>query len=128
MYAAVILQAFKEEPPLNVKCKHKFLIQSTIVTPEKENMSPHEIVRVIFYGHRVQRTSTNVTFLQCGSPDVNEGGKMHQQKIRVSYLPALIPTLEKDETNTAAIIDRIPLVCSKQFVVLQLIPHVLLAA
>lgn len=91
-------------------------------------MSPHEIVRLIFYGHRVQRTSTNVTFLQCGSSDAKAGGKMHQQKIRVSYLPALIPMLEKDEANTAVIIDRIPLVCSKQCVVLRLTPHVLLAA
>ena len=118
MYAAVIRQASKKEPPLNVKCKHKFLIQSTVVTPEKENMSPHEIVRILFSGHRVQRTSTNVIFLQCGSPDVNEGENMHQQRIRVSYLPALIPTLEKDEANTASIIDRFPSVCSKQCVVL----------
>lgn len=127
MYAAVVRQASRE-PPLNVKCKHKFLIQSTVVTPENENMSPHEIVRIIFYGCRVQRTSTNVTFLQCNNFDVNEGGIMHQQRIRVTYLSALVPTLEQHEANTAVIIDRTPSVCSKQCVVLRLTPHVHLAA
>jgi hypothetical protein len=42
----VLLQAMKEEPPLNGKCKDKFLIQSTIITPEKENMTLHELVGV----------------------------------------------------------------------------------
>ena len=42
----VLLQAMKEEPPLNSKCKDKFLIQSTFITPEKENMSLHDLVRV----------------------------------------------------------------------------------
>lgn len=31
-----MLQAMKDEPPLNAKCKDKFLIQSTLLTPEKE--------------------------------------------------------------------------------------------
>ena len=53
---------------------------------------------------------------------------MHQKKIRVSYLPVLIPSPEKDEANTAVIINRTPLVCTKQCVVLRLTPHVLLAA
>lgn len=38
-----MLQAMKEEPPLNAKCKDKFLIQSTLLTPEKEGQ---DIVRV----------------------------------------------------------------------------------
>ena len=37
-----MLQAMKEEPPLNAKCKDKFLIQSTLLTPEKEGQ---DIVR-----------------------------------------------------------------------------------
>lgn len=41
-----MLQAMKEEPPLNVKCKDKFLIQSTIITPEKETMPLQDLVRV----------------------------------------------------------------------------------
>lgn len=41
-----MLQAMKEEPPLNVKCKDKFLIQSTIITPEKETMPLQDLVCV----------------------------------------------------------------------------------
>lgn len=40
----VQLQPMKEEPPLNVKCRDKFLVQSTTITPEKESMSLAEIV------------------------------------------------------------------------------------
>lgn len=40
-----MLQAMKEEPPLNTKCKDKFLIQSTLITPEKETGSLNDIVR-----------------------------------------------------------------------------------
>ena len=35
----VMLQAMKEDLPTNAKCKDKFLIQSTTITPEKESMS-----------------------------------------------------------------------------------------
>jgi len=58
----VMLQAMKEEPPLAAKCKDKFLIQSTTITPEKETLSLADI--------------WNTT-----------DGDTHQQKIRVSYLP-----------------------------------------
>ena len=44
-YASVMLQAMKEEPPLNTKCKDKFLVQSTIITSEKEAMPLSELVR-----------------------------------------------------------------------------------
>jgi vesicle-associated membrane protein-associated protein A len=42
-----MLQALKEEPPLNTKCKDKFLIQSTVITPEKETMTLHDIVCIL---------------------------------------------------------------------------------
>jgi vesicle-associated membrane protein-associated protein A len=42
--APVMLQAMKEEPPLAAKCKDKFLIQSTTITPEKETLSLADIV------------------------------------------------------------------------------------
>jgi hypothetical protein len=44
-HVAVMLQAMKEEPPLAAKCKDKFLIQSTFITPAKETMNLKEIVR-----------------------------------------------------------------------------------
>jgi hypothetical protein len=62
-----MLQAMKEEPPLNAKCKDKFLIQSTLITREKEALPLQDI---------------------WATP---EGGddttKVYQQKLRVTYLP-----------------------------------------
>ena len=34
----------KDEPPANAKCKDKFLVQSTVITPEKEGMALHDLV------------------------------------------------------------------------------------
>lgn len=36
---SVLLQAMKEEPPADAKCRDKFLVQSTIITPEHESSS-----------------------------------------------------------------------------------------
>jgi vesicle-associated membrane protein-associated protein A len=46
-----MLQALKEEPPLNTKCKDKFLIQSTIITHDKETLPLSEIVRGLSTRH-----------------------------------------------------------------------------
>ena len=40
----VMQQAMKEEPPPGARCKDKFLIQSTIITPEMERLSPYDSV------------------------------------------------------------------------------------
>lgn len=45
----VMLQPLKDEPPLNAKCKDKFLIQSTMITPGKEAMPLQDIVRPFFW-------------------------------------------------------------------------------
>ncbi|PPR05381.1 hypothetical protein CVT24_007995 [Panaeolus cyanescens] len=74
---AVMLQALKEEPPLNTKCKDKFLIQSTVITPDKETLPLTEI---------------------WSGTDMADEGKVFQQKLRVTYLPAEgDPILEGDE-------------------------------
>ncbi|KAF8798990.1 PapD-like protein [Phlegmacium glaucopus] len=78
---SVMLQALKEDPPLNTKCKDKFLIQSTIITPEKETLP----VQAIW-----------------SSPDVNDEGKVYQQKLRVTYLPAEGHALEEEDENQLA--------------------------
>ncbi|THH20109.1 hypothetical protein EW146_g1192 [Bondarzewia mesenterica] len=62
----VMLQAMKEEPPLNLKCKDKFLIQSTLITPDKE-------------AH--MQDIWNVA-------DTDEADRIKSQKIKVVYLPA----------------------------------------
>lgn len=39
-----MLQPMKEDPPTAAKCKDKFLIQSTLITSEKETLPLHDIV------------------------------------------------------------------------------------
>jgi len=73
-----MLQALKEEPPLNTKCKDKFLIQSTVITPDKETLPLSDI---------------------WASPEANEEGKVFQQKLRVTYLPPEGQVLEEEEEN-----------------------------
>ncbi|KAJ7069748.1 PapD-like protein [Mycena amicta] len=74
---SVMLQPLKDEPPSGAKCKDKFLIQSTLITPDKEAMAVLDI---------------------WGGSDISEEGKVHQQKLRVTYLPAEGQTLvEEDE-------------------------------
>ncbi|TFK40834.1 PapD-like protein [Crucibulum laeve] len=75
---SVMLQAMREEPPLNAKCRDKFLIQSTIISPDKETLSLQDI---------------------WASPEANEEGKVHQQKLRVAYLPAEGQTLEEEDES-----------------------------
>ncbi|KAG6840983.1 hypothetical protein C0991_002873 [Blastosporella zonata] len=74
-----MLQPLKEDPPSNSKCKDKFLIQSTLITPEKDLMNLAELWNFA---------------------DTTEEGKIHQQKLRVAFLPAEGQTLEEeDEPN-----------------------------
>jgi len=40
----VLLQAMKQEPPLDAKCRDKFLVQSVAVTSDKEFTNINEIV------------------------------------------------------------------------------------
>ncbi|KAJ7134695.1 PapD-like protein [Mycena epipterygia] len=73
---SVMLQPLKDEPPLNAKCKDKFLVQSTLITPGKEAMPLQDIWT---------------------PADGGEEGKVHQQKLRVVYLPAEGQTLVEEE-------------------------------
>ncbi|PVF98466.1 hypothetical protein CPB86DRAFT_732978 [Serendipita vermifera] len=70
----------KEDPPLSFKCKDKFLVQSTIITPEKENLPPNDLW-----------TST----------PGDEATRVHQQKLKVVYLPAQGTVPEEDEGDQA---------------------------
>lgn len=40
----VLLQPMREEPPAGVKCKDKFLVQSALITSDKEVLSLPEVV------------------------------------------------------------------------------------
>jgi hypothetical protein len=72
----VMLQGMKEEPPLTAKCRDKFLIQSTLITPEKETMSLHDI---------------------WAGPDSGAESKIYEQKLRVTYLPPDDGLMEEEE-------------------------------
>lgn len=64
-HSTVMLQALKEEPPLNAKCKDKFLIQSTIITPEKESLGLADIVRFRSYLSLNTITHTDLISVGC---------------------------------------------------------------
>jgi hypothetical protein len=70
----------KEEPPTSAKCKDKFLIQSTLITSEKETLPLHDIWNV---------------------PDGGEEAKVFQQKLRVVYLPPEGQTVEEEDETAA---------------------------
>ncbi|KAH9480412.1 Vesicle-associated membrane protein-associated protein scs22, partial [Psilocybe cubensis] len=74
-------KGLREEPPLNTQCKDKFLIQSTIITPERELLPLHDL---------------------WANPDTNEEGKIFQQKLRVTYLPPEGQTVEEEDENINA--------------------------
>ncbi|KXX81928.1 Vesicle-associated protein 2-2 [Madurella mycetomatis] len=62
---SVLLQAMKQEPPLDARCRDKFLVQSVTITGDKE--------------------FTNVTQIW----DSVEKSAIQEKKIRVSWLPPL---------------------------------------
>ncbi|KAJ3825072.1 PapD-like protein [Lentinula raphanica] len=77
---SVMLQPLKEEPPMNAKCKDKFLIQSTLMTPEKEQKSLQDI-------------------WSTAEGDTDEANKIHQVKLKVVYLPPEGQVLEEEDEN-----------------------------
>lgn len=72
----VMLQAMKEEPPLNAKCKDKFLIQTMLIPPEKSTLPPHDLWT---------------------TPEGEEPAKVHSQKVKVNYLPAEGQSFDEEE-------------------------------
>lgn len=43
-YWLVQMQAMKEDPPADFKCKDKFLVQSVAITAEREQIAPADLV------------------------------------------------------------------------------------
>ncbi|KMU87213.1 hypothetical protein CIHG_04657 [Coccidioides immitis H538.4] len=68
MEVQVLLQAMKEDPPLDVKCKDKFLVQSVAVSADKE------FSNVTSIWHDVEKTAKH---------------SIQERKIRVNFLPPL---------------------------------------
>ncbi|KAL7342848.1 PapD-like protein [Rhodotorula toruloides] len=69
----VLLQPMKEDPPAGAKCRDKFLIQSVIITPERESAALPDLWQAV---EKEEKTRTD------GQSQIFE------QKIRCTYLPA----------------------------------------
>ena len=80
----VLLQAMKTEPPLDAKCRDKFLVQSVAVTADKEFTNIASIVsdHIYFLFPRV------ADVIQWQHIDDSEKSSIQEKKIRVVYLPA----------------------------------------
>jgi len=85
----------KEEPPLNAKCKDKFLIQSMLIPPEKAALPSHDLVRPLLFEpiHSLIR----FLILQWTTSEGEEQGKVHSQKVKVNYLPQEGHPLEEED-------------------------------
>lgn len=62
----VLLQAMKEDPPADFRCRDKFLVQSVAITADKESQNAAEIWTYV---------------------DKNDKGAIEERKIRVVFLP-----------------------------------------
>ncbi|KAG9306441.1 hypothetical protein G9A89_003551 [Geosiphon pyriformis] len=67
----VVLQPMKEDPPLDYKCKDKFLVQSVAITPDRETLTLPELWAI------TERQSKEL---------------IKENKIRCIYLPPLAPS------------------------------------
>jgi hypothetical protein len=77
----VLLQAMREDPPLSHKCKDKFLVQSMILSPDRLSKSAHDMW----------------VFDEDEKPP-----QIHQQKIKVAYLPPEGQVLEEEDIGQAS--------------------------
>jgi len=87
----------KEDPPLSVKCKDKFLVQSTIITSEKDQPGADLV------SWPLDQYSIRFAYLESQWTTVpgDDATRIHQQKLKVVYLPAEGILQEEDEGDTA---------------------------
>ena len=90
-----MLQAMKEEPPLNAKCKDKFLIQTMLIPSEKAALPLHDLVRPLL--RKLIYYLTRILMSQWNTPEGEEQGKVHSQKVKVNYLPPEGHPLEEED-------------------------------
>ncbi|KAG1051412.1 hypothetical protein G6F46_005762 [Rhizopus delemar] len=89
MTVQIMLQAYREEPPADFKCKDKFLIVSVLIEGELESLSLGDI------WNRVE---------------TKEKGAIHQQKLRVEYVypnqePQQIVPVKEDDNNAKSLLN-----------------------
>ncbi len=71
----------KQEPPLDAKCRDKFLVQSVTITPDKEFSGVSQIV-----GFPVPRQQQPGVLTQPAQWDSVERSAIQEKKIRVLWL------------------------------------------
>jgi hypothetical protein len=88
----------KEDPPITAKCKDKFLVQSTTIPP---GMEPNDIVSVPLLPDNLV---VNLIFFslppQWAAVTTDKTIEVHQQKLKVVYLPGDGTLHEEDEPET----------------------------
>lgn len=82
----------KEDPAPGTKCRDKFLVQSVIITPERETSSLPELVSfaftTAFYTVVLTIVSQWTIVEKEDKATDKESASIHEQKIRCTYLPA----------------------------------------
>lgn len=76
----VLLQAMKEDPPLDARCRDKFLVQSVAISPDQDNGNVAAIWQKI---EEIAKSS------------------IQEQKIRVTFLPARDASAQTNGTHVA---------------------------
>jgi len=74
----------KQEPPLDAKCKDKFLVQSVAITADKEFANTGSIVRSPLHRRQIWHTDIN----KWQHVDDADKASVQEKKIRVVYLAA----------------------------------------
>ncbi|KAL2118556.1 hypothetical protein VTJ04DRAFT_8216 [Mycothermus thermophilus] len=91
---SVLLQAMKAEPPLDAKCRDKFLVQSVLVTMERERETMAKIWEMVTKAD-IQEKKIRVSWL----PPLNAG---------VPDAPAPVSTPSRPSTGTNGLVEATP--------------------
>ncbi|KAK0553418.1 phosphatidylinositol-binding protein scs2 [Tilletia horrida] len=83
----VLLQPMKEEPSSTQKCRDKFLVQSTLITADREQYQLTELWGVV---------------------EKEDKSLIHEQKIRCAYLPAPTAPVPEENENGDQSISHLP--------------------
>ncbi|KAG0169479.1 phosphatidylinositol-binding protein scs2 [Apophysomyces sp. BC1034] len=82
----IILQPFREEPPVDFKCKDKFLVQTAAIKPGYASLSVADL---------------------WGSIETESKEKIHQHKLRCLFMPPAMGTNEIIPVTEAPVAERI---------------------
>jgi len=111
----VILQPMKEDPPLEFKCKDKFLVQSIGITPERETLSLQELWTIT---ERESKDSIKENKIRCVylppvgnnlSPTLPSPNQPHPLQPSVPAAPSSPPSADSIYSESQKIKNDLPL-------------------